>query len=210
MRSGHGSVSCEVMRMRAPLSCFMLLMFAPALPITRPSTLLGMGMVTSSWPAPLALPLPPLPPLPLIQPSLSPLPPFGMQPPPPPPPWQPWSSAHSCHQGSSLTAWTCWLISAMQYSRACSLPTSVTTCSAPGPEPMGSAIETLAPLVSRSCFMAAPPLPMMPPTAAFGISVRSFSWPTSPTASDGACCTHSVTFDTICTATSASASGVLP
>ena len=40
-----------------------------------------------------------------------------------------------------------------------------------------------APLVSRMCLMLAPPLPMTPPTAARGTSMRILSSPSVPTAS---------------------------
>mmetsp|Transcript_28346 Transcript_28346/g.64324 ORF Transcript_28346/g.64324 Transcript_28346/m.64324 type:complete len:209 (+) Transcript_28346:111-737(+) len=115
------------------------------------------------------------------------------------------------NQPSLLKAETQRFTSCITCSRACCGPTARTICSADGPVPTASPTETLACVVSRSCLMAAPPLPMRPPTADLGASARSFRAPVSPSWSDTdeLFAQHSASFAMICVVTSARDSSVL-
>mmetsp|Transcript_9043 Transcript_9043/g.21649 ORF Transcript_9043/g.21649 Transcript_9043/m.21649 type:complete len:274 (-) Transcript_9043:124-945(-) len=102
--------------------------------------------------------------------------------------------AHPSNQLSSCKTCTCLLISSIIISSDSCVPPSETTCSAPGPCPVGSDMEILALLVSRRRLMFVPPLPMMPPTAAFGTSTLSLKSFGDPRLSAAVPCAHSATF----------------
>mmetsp|Transcript_43123 Transcript_43123/g.119275 ORF Transcript_43123/g.119275 Transcript_43123/m.119275 type:complete len:240 (-) Transcript_43123:23-742(-) len=99
----------------------------------------------------------------------------------------------SKNHGSLLKACTLLQTSSMTHSSDASSPMMVMICSAPRPGSVASLITILAPDCSRNAFTAAPCLPMIPPTAARGITVLNLSSPGAPISSPGLASAHSAT-----------------